>query len=50
MATILTYPDNTLNTLSSDFGNGANRYFGNIEQLLLFKTQLTDSECVVLTT
>tara|TARA_R110000822_G_scaffold68577_1_gene166848 strand:+ start:702 stop:1688 length:987 start_codon:yes stop_codon:yes gene_type:complete len=45
-----TYPSNTFNTLSSDFGNGANRYFGSIKGLQLYKTQLTDAECVSLTT
>jgi hypothetical protein len=44
-----TYPNNTFNTVNFNFGNGANRFLGKLNQLQLYKTALTDAECITLT-
>ena len=44
------FPADTLNSLALDDGGGASKFFGKVKQLQVFKTALTDSELIALTT
>ena len=43
------FSSNTLNTISFSLG-GSNAFYGNLKSLQLYKTDLTDQECINLTT
>ena len=45
-----TYPSGTLNNISFDAGDGALDFYGNVKDVKLYNTALTDQELIALTT
>jgi hypothetical protein len=45
-----TFSGSTLSKLETSLPNGTNRFFGNIKSIVLYKTALTDQQCIDLTT
>jgi len=48
--TVITFPEGTLNKFAFEGGNGSNRFNGCVNSIQLYKTALTDEECIALTT
>ena len=44
------FPNNTINTLNFDGGDGGNDFYGKVKDLKVYNTALSDNELIALTT